>query len=119
MTLPIPPRTAAVNALMPGTKPMNESTSEKFRANSTPATPASIPPMAKVVTTTRLMLIPIRLAISLSSETARIALPVLVLAMNNRRPTIITIAVRMVSTWVRDTGKPRMLNVPLRLLTLG
>jgi hypothetical protein len=119
VTLPMPPSTAAVNALMPGTKPMLYWTRPNTRANITPATPARIPPMAKVVTITRLTLMPIRLAISLSSATARMALPTLVLEMNWVRPTIITTAATKVTTRVLAIGTPRIVQVPSRAAMLG
>jgi hypothetical protein len=119
VTLPMPPRTAAVNALMPGTKPMLYWTMPNTRANITPATPARIPPTAKVVTITRLTLIPIRLAISLSSATARMALPVRVLEMNQVRAAIMTAAATTVTSRALAIGMPRIVQVPSRAAMSG
>ena len=72
----MPPNTAAVNALMPGMNPIRKLTCLNINAYSTPAAPASAPPIMNVMTMMRSTSMPIRAAVCLSSATARIALPV-------------------------------------------
>ena len=68
--------------------------------------PARIPPTANVVTMTRSTLIPIRAAISLSSATARMDLPVFVFATNSDSPIIDTSATTITTSWGLITGIP-------------
>ena len=112
--LPIPPRTAAVKAAIPSRKPIEKFTDSNVIENSTAATPASRPPIANVIVTTRSTLIPMRLAISLSAATARIDFPVRVRAMNSERIATATITVTMTTTWIRSTSRPRIVQVPFR-----
>ena len=98
---------------------MNASTSPKTRANRTPATPAMIPPMAKVVTMTRSTLMPMRAAISLSCATARMDLPVFVLATNSVSATMATSAVMITIAFVRKMGMPRIFQWPFNVLIEG
>ena len=51
---------------------------------------ASAEPMAKVMEMVRLTLMPMSWAAALSSETARMALPILVFPVNHMRPTMIS-----------------------------
>ena len=74
-TLPIPPRTAAVNALRPVTKPIRKSIWPKRIPCITPATAARAAPMTKVTTMTRLVSMPMSRAVSGSWAVARMALP--------------------------------------------
>ena len=64
--------------------------------SSTPAMAASAEPMAKVMEMVLFTLIPISWAASRSSETARMALPVRVLVVNQVRPTIMRMEATMV-----------------------
>src|SRR5262245_15049414 len=108
--LPIPPRTAAVNAAIPGRTPIVKLTDSNVYENSTAAIPARSPPIANVITTTRSTRIPIRLAISLSAATARIDLPVVVRDTNRDRATTATITVTSTTTWIRFTSTPRIVH---------
>ncbi len=74
--LPIPPSTAAVNALRPGINPLRQLNDRLWKPSMTPAAPASIAPMAKVTTITWSTSTPMSEAVSLSSATARMARPV-------------------------------------------
>ena len=74
---PIPPNTAAVNALIPGMDPVVGSSTGYAEHRRTPAMAASALPMAKVTEMVVLTLIPMSCAAPLSSDTARIALPIL------------------------------------------
>ncbi len=98
---------------------MKAPTTPKVRAKRTPATPASIPPSANVMTITRLTLMPMRAAISLSSATARIDLPVLVLATKRESATIPIRAVMITRTDGRWIGTPRMVQFPSRAVGFG
>src|SRR5919108_409960 len=73
---PIPPRTAAVNALMPGRKPIFHCDRPKAMPKRRPAAPASSPPMKNVTVTMRSMFTPMRAAASGSCAVARSARPV-------------------------------------------
>ena len=61
------------------------------------ATPASAEPMAKVTVMVRLTLMPISSAASLSSDTARMALPIRVRLINRDNPTMIMAVTAMVA----------------------
>ena len=104
----MPPMTAAVKALMPGRKPVMWVTLRKSRPQRMPATPAIAPPTANVVTMVRLTLIPMRAAISLSSATARIALPVFVRSTRYQSPTIETAATTRTRSLVPAISKVRI-----------
>ena len=73
-----------------------------------PATPAIAPPTANVVTMMRLTLIPMRAAISLSSATARIALPVFVRSTRYQSPSIETAATTRTRSLVPAISKVRI-----------
>ena len=75
---PIPPNTAAVNALIPGIDPSVGATFGYALHSSNDAIAAKPEPIAKVIDIVVLTLIPINLAASLSSEQALIAEPVFV-----------------------------------------
>ena len=72
---PIPPTTAAVNALSPAKNPIVWLTFWKISPFITPAAPASAEPMKKVATITRSTSMPIIAAPSRSNAVARIAFP--------------------------------------------
>ena len=76
--LPIPPSTAATNALSPGMIPISGSMRGYMSETRMPPAPASAEPSAKVSMMIRSVLIPISLAASRLNDTARIALPVFV-----------------------------------------
>ena len=88
----MPPTTAALNALMPGRKPVEWITLRNRIPHRIPAIPAMAPPTAKTFTMVRFTSMPIRAAISASSATARIALPDLVRLTKYHRPVIDTAA---------------------------
>src|SRR5690554_6689461 len=73
--LPIPPSTAAVNALIPAKKPMKGLSFPMARAISTPPTAASMAPIMKVKDMILLVSMPKRLAMRRSCEHARDARP--------------------------------------------
>ena len=85
---PIPPNTAAVNALIPGIAPVVGVSVGYAEQRRTPAIAAKAEPMAKVMEIVLLTLIPISCAAPLSSEQARIAFPVLLFDVKSVRPTI-------------------------------
>src|ERR1051325_952007 len=74
-TLPMPPRTAAMNALSPGMIPISGSIFGYERPKRMPATAASAEPMTNVVEMTRSTGMPISDAISKLYDTARMARP--------------------------------------------
>src|SRR5699024_11384794 len=71
----MPPRTAAVNALIPAMKPINGLSLPIARAINTPPTAANIAPTTKVKEMTRLVSIPSILAMPKSWELALEARP--------------------------------------------
>src|SRR5690606_2670882 len=73
--LPMPPRTAAVKALMPARKPMKGLSLPMASAISTPPTAASMAPMTKVKEMILFVSMPSRLAMRRSCEHARDARP--------------------------------------------
>ena len=85
---PMPPSTAAVNALMPARKPMEGLITPYCMPSSTAATAASAPPMTKVMAMTVLVSMPSRRAMRRSSAQARQARPMRDLAMNQLRAPI-------------------------------
>ena len=87
---PMPPNTAAVNALMPGMEPVVGISEVLNEQSSTPAMAASAEPMAKVAEMVALTLMPMSCAAALSSEQARMALPILLLLTNVVRPIMMT-----------------------------
>ena len=87
---PIPPNTAAVNALMPGMEPVVGISVGEKEHSSAPATAAKAEPMAKVREMVRLTLMPMSWAAPLSSEQARMALPILVLPVKAVRASMMT-----------------------------
>ena len=86
--LPMPPSTAATNALRPVIKPISGSMRGMDSATSTPPTAASAEPSAKVNAMTKSVLIPIRRATGRLNDTARIAFPIFVRWTMNSRPNI-------------------------------
>ncbi|MBS1265813.1 MAG: hypothetical protein MAG471_01671 [Acidimicrobiaceae bacterium] len=70
--------------------------------------PAIAPPTANVVTIVRFTLMPMRAAISLSSATARIALPVLVRSTRYQSPPMDTAATSRTSNLVPAISKVRI-----------
>ena len=70
---PIPPNTAATNALIPGIAPVYGVRLGYAEQRRTPAIAASPEPIAKVSAIVPLTLIPIKSAAPRSSDTARIA----------------------------------------------
>ena len=95
---PIPPNTAAVNALIPGIAPVVGTRVGYAEHRSTPAMAARPEPMAKVREMVPLTLMPISCAAPLSSEQARMALPILVLPVNQTKAIIMTTQARMVTS---------------------
>ena len=95
--LPMPPRTAAVNALRPAWKPSSKRATPYWRPLTTPAAPASAEPIRNVIAIVRLMFTPIRAAASRSAAVARIERPRRVRPMNSCRATIRTIATAMMN----------------------
>ena len=75
---PIPPNTAAINALIPGIAPEVEDKLVYVENIKALAMAARAEPMAKVIAMVLLTLTPIRTAASLSSDTATMARPVLI-----------------------------------------
>ena len=74
--------------------------------------PASMPPRAKVKTITRSTLMPIRIAASWSSDTARMAVPILV-RITTRVSTIMVITAASITTsWVLGITRPSRSTVP-------
>ncbi len=100
---PIPPNTAAVNAFMPGIEPVVGTSVGYDEHSSTPAIAASPEPIANVIDIVASTFMPISCAAPLSSEHARIALPVLVFSVNNVSPSMITMHVIIVIIVVHDT----------------
>jgi hypothetical protein len=75
--------------------------------------------MAKVRTMTRLTSIPIRAAISRSSETARMDFPVLVLETNRVSPMIERIATTTTMACAFRMGTPRIVHFPPNTSGIG
>ena len=73
--LPMPPSTAAVNALRPALKPRSKRTNPKYWPWNTPAAPASAPPIRNVIAIVWLRSTPISWAACWSWAVARIARP--------------------------------------------
>ena len=94
---PIPPNTAATKALIPGMEPVYGVREGYAEHNRTPATAASPDPMAKVSAMVPSTLIPISCAAPLSSDTANIACPALVLLIKSIRPAIMIRQVTIVT----------------------
>ena len=94
---PMPPNTAAVKALMPGMEPVVGTSVGYAEHSSTPAMAARPEPMAKVMEIVELTLMPISWAAPLSSEQARMALPILVLPTNTDSATMMTRQATMVT----------------------
>ena len=104
---PIPPNTAATNALIPGMAPVYGVSVGYAEQSNTPATAASAEPMANVRAIVPFTLMPISCAAPLSSETASMACPALDFRINKVRAVIITIQERMVTT-----ASPVMVSSP-------
>ena len=98
---PIPPKTAAVNAFMPGIEPVVGINTGYAEQSRTPAIAAKALPIAKVIEMVRLVFMPISKAASLSSDTARIALPILPFLVKKVSPTIIS---TQAATVTSDSG---------------
>ena len=79
-----------MNALIPGSEPVVGIRVGYAEHSSTPAIAARPEPMAKVMEMVVLTLMPISWAAPLSSETARIAVPTLLLPVNSIRATMMT-----------------------------
>ena len=92
----MPPNTAAVNALMPGMEPVVGMSDVLNEQSSTPAMAASAEPMAKVAEMVALTLMPMSCAAALSSEQARMALPILLLLTKVVSASMMTIQTAMV-----------------------
>ena len=90
--LPIPPRTAAVNAFRPALKPRLNWIAPKYRPGDHAAAPASADPMKNVIAIVRLMSTPISCAASRSWAVDRIACPSRVRQTNSCSATISTSA---------------------------
>ena len=75
MTLPIPPKTAAMKAFSPGRMPMKGLTWGYFMAHRSPPAPARSDPRRKVKAMIRLTSMPMRLTVSRSEAMARMARP--------------------------------------------
>ena len=93
---PMPPNTAAVKALMPGMEPVVGMSVGEKEQSSAPATAARAEPMAKVREMVRLTLMPMSWAAPLSSEQARMALPIRVRPVKRVRATMMTTQQTMV-----------------------
>ena len=93
---PIPPKTAAVKARIPGMEPVVGIRVGTVEHSRTPATAARAEPMAKVVEMVWLTLMPMSWAAARSSDTARIALPIRLLLMNRGSATMISTEATMV-----------------------
>ena len=96
----MPPSTAEVNALMPGIKPIVPLMLRFHRPHITPATPAMRAPTMNVITIARFTSMPMRVATSLSSATARIDLPVRLRWMNVYKPSIIMMEPPTRNSWM-------------------
>ena len=83
VVLPIPPRTAAVNAFNPAWNPMLNTVIPKYRPWTTPAAPARADPTKNVRAIVVLMSTPISWAASRSIAVERMARPSRVLPMNS------------------------------------
>lgn len=94
----MPPNTAAVKALMPGMEPVVGMSEVLKEHRSTPAIAASAEPIAKVRLIVRFTFMPMSCAAPLSSEQARMALPILLLLVKSVSPTMMTTHMAMVSS---------------------
>src|SRR5581483_3471059 len=101
--LPIPPSTAAANALTPGVNPIRSPT-PKAVPNMNPAAPASAPPITKVREIVLSMSIPIRAAVGASSATARMLRPSFVRFTSRSRKTIMTSAETTMISTINETS---------------
>ena len=117
--LPMPPSTAAVNALMPMMKPMLYFVTSKKKMKRRPAAPAMIPPSRNVSITTRSMLTPMSVAVSESCETARTPRPRRVRFTNWSSATIMTSAATITNTWSVRMSAPKKVNSTSRLASRG
>ena len=93
---PMPPNTAAVKALMPGMEPVVGMSDVLNEQSSTPAMAASAEPMANVAEMVALTLMPMSWAAALSSEQARMALPILLLLTKSVSAIMMTIQTEIV-----------------------
>ena len=87
---PMPPSTAATKAFRPSMAPIIGETCGYETQYISEATAARPEPMAKVRVMVEFTLMPIRIEASLSSETARMALPCLVYVTNSCSATMMT-----------------------------
>ncbi len=102
--LPMPPSTAAVNALRPGMNPVYGLISPYCTPKSTPAAPPMAPPIRNVSEMIRLTLIPMRLAAAWSSATARMAVPILVRFTSTWSPQSMMSAATITTSDLTDTS---------------
>ena len=115
---PIPPNTAATNALIPGMAPVYGVRLGYAEQSSTPAIAASAEPMAKVRAIVPFTLIPISCAAPLSSDTARIACPGFVFCTKVTRAIMITIHTAMVTIVTPEIlSSPSARVIPFHVIT--
>jgi hypothetical protein len=98
---------------------MKKWTCLKTNAYRTPAAPAAAPPMAKVITMIRSTLIPMRAATSMSSDTDRIAVPVLVRITNVYRAAMRSTEATITTACVRRMAIPSTAHFPLKISNSG
>ena len=91
----MPPKTAAVKARSPASKPRSNLTLLKYRPKIMPPAAASTAPMKNVAEIVRLMSMPMSWAASRSWAVARIALPSFALLIKSESKITRTIAVRI------------------------
>ena len=113
LMLPIPPRTAAVNAFSPTRNPIRKSIWPKRMPCITPATPASAAPRMKVTTMILSVSMPISFDVSGSWAVARMARPVLVRRTNACSATISATAVTTTNTETHAMVTSATWNVPV------
>src|SRR5450756_2621801 len=109
--LPMPPRTAAMNAFKPGHMPRNgDASMPEVVPYRMPPAPASAGPTMKAVLMTTSMLMPMRLAVGLSNATARICLPMRVLLTNQNSRIIRKTETPTSSSNTLEMERPRFLG---------
>ena len=115
---PIPPRTAATKALIPGIAPVYGESEGYAEHKSAPAIAARAEPIANVSMMVLFTLMPISAAAPLSSDAASIACPCFVLFINScktMRITILTTIVTIVTPWILSC--PSKSVIPSHLTT--
>ena len=93
---PMPPSTAAVNALRPARKPMKKSITPQYSVTMTPATAARDAPMTNVRAMVLSTLTPTSAAMARSCSQARCARPSLVLPIRKENATMSTTVSTMI-----------------------